>query len=74
MAAATKEMIWLSWLLVDMKVSFRLPAYLYCDNTAAIYNANNSVLHEHTKHFKIDCYKTRESIEAGFLKTMCEIR
>ncbi|CAA7029224.1 unnamed protein product [Microthlaspi erraticum] len=66
----TKELIWLSHLLVDLKVPFTPPAYLYCDNDAAIYIANNSVYHERTKHVDIDCYKFRENIDSGFLKTM----
>ncbi|KAG7546558.1 Retrotransposon gag domain [Arabidopsis suecica] len=70
MSSGTKEMIWLSRLLNDFKVPFKPPAYLYCDNTAAIHIANNSVFHERTKHVELDCYKTREQIDSGFLKTM----
>lgn len=70
MSQGTKEMIWLSRLLDDFMVPFTPPAYLYCDNTAALHIANNSVFHERTKHVELDCYKTREAIESGFLKTM----
>ncbi|CAA7043465.1 unnamed protein product [Microthlaspi erraticum] len=70
MAFATKEMIWLSRLLVSLKIPFQEPTHLYCDNTAAIHIANNFVYHERTKHVEIDCYKIRESIDSGFIKTM----
>jgi len=68
MGLATKEMIWLARLLLEFRVPFQ--AYLYCDNTSALHIANNSVFHERTKWIELDCYKTREAIECGFLKTM----
>ncbi|KAG7590495.1 Retrotransposon Copia-like N-terminal [Arabidopsis suecica] len=70
MALATKELIWLSRLLVDLRVPFTPPAYLYCDNQAALHIANNAVFHERTKHVELDCHITRDQIELGFLKTM----
>lgn len=70
MALATKEMIWLARLLLEFRVPFQPPAYLYCDNTSALHIANNSVFHERTKWIELDCYKTREAIECGFLKTI----
>lgn len=70
MALATKEMIWLARLLLEFRVPFQPPAYLYCDNTSALHIANNFVFHERTKWIELDCYKTREAIECGFLKTM----
>lgn len=39
MYMATKELIWLAHVLVDLKVHFVLPVYLYCDNTAALHIA-----------------------------------
>ncbi|CAL9217107.1 unnamed protein product, partial [Arabidopsis halleri] len=59
MSVITKELIWLSALLKALKVPFTLPAYLYCDNTAALHIANNSVFHERTKHIEFDCHKVR---------------
>ena len=62
--------IWLARLLLEFRVSFQPPAYLYCDNTSALHTANNFVFHERTKWIELDCYKTREATECGFLKTM----
>lgn len=70
MALASIELVWLSRLMIDLKVPFTRPAYLYCDNTAALHIANNSAFHERTKHVDLDCYKIREYIDCGFLKTM----
>ncbi|KAG7556653.1 Retrotransposon Copia-like N-terminal [Arabidopsis suecica] len=70
MSVATKELIWLGYLLTALRVPFRSPAYLYCDNVAALHIASNSVFHERTKHIEFDCHKVRECIEAGILKTM----
>ncbi|XP_010430794.1 PREDICTED: uncharacterized protein LOC104715037 [Camelina sativa] len=70
MSMITKELLWFTYILKALRVPFTLPAYLYCDNTAALYIASNSVYHERTKHIEFDCHKVREAIEDGILKTM----
>ncbi|KAL1207877.1 Retrovirus-related Pol polyprotein from transposon RE2 [Cardamine amara subsp. amara] len=70
MSMAAKEMAWLSRLLEEIHVPFSPPAYLYCDNTAALHIASNSVFHERTNHIERDCHKVREYIEKGLIKTM----
>ncbi|XP_022569788.1 uncharacterized protein LOC111212509 [Brassica napus] len=70
MWSVTKELIWLTRLIVILKAPFQMPTHLYCDNVSALYIANNSVYHERTKHVEMDCYKIREHIDSGFLKTM----
>ncbi|XP_019101919.1 PREDICTED: uncharacterized protein LOC109133345 [Camelina sativa] len=70
MSMITKELLWFTYILKALRVLFPLPAYLYCDNTAALYIASNSVYHERTKHIEFDCHKVREAIEDGILKTM----
>ncbi|XP_019084390.1 PREDICTED: uncharacterized protein LOC109125983 [Camelina sativa] len=70
MALTTKELIWLSRLMRDLQIPFTLPAYLYGDNTTALHIANNAMFHERTKHVDMDCYKIREEVDSGFLKTM----
>lgn len=70
MCMATKELIWISQLLKDLRIPFSPPAYLYCDNTSALHIASNYVFHDMTKHIEFDCHKVREAIEDGVLKTM----
>lgn len=66
----TKEIMWFSQVLKGLTVPFSPPAYLYCDNTAALHIASHLVYHERTKHMELDCHKVREAIEKGVLKTM----
>lgn len=70
MCVASKEILWLTQVLKFLRVPFKLPAYLYGDNTAALHIASNSVFHERTKHVEFDCYKVRECIVKGIVKTM----
>jgi hypothetical protein len=46
MTSTTKEIVWLCWLLADMRVSFSHPTPMYCDNQNSIQIAHNSVFHE----------------------------
>ena len=43
MASTTKEIVWLRWLLADMRVFFSHPAPMNCDNQSSIQIANNLV-------------------------------
>lgn len=70
MCAATKELMWVSYVLTDLHIPYSLHVHLYCDNTAALHIASNPVFHERTKFLEIDCHKVREKIEDEFLKTM----
>ena len=36
MTFTTKEIVWLRWLLVDMRVFLSHPTPIYCDNKSAI--------------------------------------
>jgi hypothetical protein len=65
MTSTTKEIVWLRWLLADMRVSFSHPTPMYCDNQSSIQIAHNSVFHERTKHIEIDCHLTRHHLKHG---------
>lgn len=54
MALTTCEVVWLSSLLKDLDIKQLTIAELHCDNKAALAIAANPVLHERTKHVKID--------------------
>ncbi|CAE5963143.1 unnamed protein product [Arabidopsis arenosa] len=70
LADTTCELLWLSKLLKDLHVHISGPATIYCDSTAAIHIASNSVFHERTKHIEIDCHIVRDKLRAGFLNLM----
>ena len=63
MASTTKEIVYLRWLLADMRVSFSHPTPMYCDNQSFIQIAHNSVFHERTKHIEIDYHLTRHHLK-----------
>jgi hypothetical protein len=65
MTSTTKEIVWLHWLLVDMRISFSHPTSMYCDNQNSIQIAHNSVFHECIKHIEIDCHLTRHHLKHG---------
>jgi hypothetical protein len=65
MTSTTKEIVWLCWLLADMRVFFSHPTPMYYDNQSSIQIAHNSVFHERTKHIEIDCHLTRHHLKHG---------
>jgi hypothetical protein len=65
MASTTKEIVWLRWLLADIRVFFSHPTSMYCDNQSSIQIAYNSVFHERTKHIEIDCHLTHHHLKHG---------
>lgn len=70
LALATCEMMWLSQLLRDLRITRVSIPVLYSDSTAAIYIATNPVFHERTKHIELDCHTVREKLEKGLLRTL----
>lgn len=68
MALATCELLWLSQLLKDLKVTVTTSAKLFCDNKSAIHIATNAVFHERTTHIAIDCHIVRDQVKNGFMK------
>ena len=65
MASTTKEIIWLHWLLADMRVSLSHLTPMYCDNQSSIQIAHNSVFHERIKYFEIDCQLIHHHLKHG---------
>jgi hypothetical protein len=61
--STTKEIVWLRWLLADMRVSLSYPTLMYCDNQSSIQIAHNSVFHDRTKHIEINCHFTRHHLK-----------
>ncbi|GJX06276.1 pyridoxal 5'-phosphate synthase-like subunit PDX1.2 [Tanacetum coccineum] len=69
MATTTCELLWLSYLLHDLKVPVKTPITLFCDNKSAQMIAANPCFHDRTKHMELDCHFTRDKIQDGFLQT-----
>jgi hypothetical protein len=65
LTSITKEIVWLCWLLADMKVFISHHTPMYCDNQSSIQIAHNLVFHEQTKHIEIDCHLTRHHLKHG---------
>lgn len=67
LAATVCELLWISFILRDLKVSFKIPISLWCDNKAAIHITENPIFHERTKHLDIDCHLVRDLYKSGFI-------
>lgn len=60
MAKEATKLVWMKMLLGELGFPISAPMQLCCDSKSAIHIANNSVFHERTKHFKLDCHFIRE--------------
>ena len=69
MTGACCELTWLRHLLKDLGVLIQEPAFLYCDNKAALHIAANPVFHERTRHIEMDCHYIRDKIQDGSVVT-----
>lgn len=67
MASTVYEIQWLTYLLRDLRVNYKQPIDLWCDNKAALHIAANPVFHERTKHIEIDCHVFCERYQRGMV-------
>jgi hypothetical protein len=65
MAHAAKEMIWLQYLLKDLRMSKYVLTILYGDNQGAISLAKNPTYHAKTKHIDMQVHFIRDHVEKG---------
>ncbi|GJU68659.1 ribonuclease H-like domain-containing protein [Tanacetum coccineum] len=56
MSSVACEVIWILKILTELKVKYKTPVEMFCDNNSAIQIAANHVFHERTKHFEIDLF------------------
>ncbi|GJZ36526.1 hypothetical protein Tco_0582717 [Tanacetum coccineum] len=70
MSSVTCKVIWILKVLTELKVEYKTPIELFCDNNSAIQIAANPVFHERTKHFEIDLFFLREKIAESVIKTV----
>jgi Reverse transcriptase (RNA-dependent DNA polymerase) len=62
LAITSSELIWLQYLLAELKVSISSPPVLWCDNIGATFLASNPMFHARTKHVEIDYHFVRERV------------
>ncbi|GAU31769.1 hypothetical protein TSUD_22150 [Trifolium subterraneum] len=67
LSSATCELIWLTYLMNDLKVQCSKLPVIYCDSQSDLHIASNPVFHERTKHLEIDCHLVREKVQQGIL-------
>jgi len=61
------ELLWLKMLLEELKIVYRKPLKIYCDNKAAINISHNPVQQDRTKHVEVDRHFIKEKIEEGII-------
>ena len=61
------EMLWVKYLLSELKLLRKGPLRAWCDNLSAISIANNPVQHDKTKHVEIDRFFIKEKLDAGII-------
>ncbi|KAH9751748.1 retrovirus-related pol polyprotein from transposon RE1 [Citrus sinensis] len=62
LALAAAEVLWITYLLKELKVSLQLTPVLQCDNKSAEALASNPKYHSRTKHIELDLHFIREHI------------
>lgn len=70
LSVATDELFWLTNFLTELRLPLVKQTLLFCDNSAAIHIAHNSVFHERTKNLEMDCHSVRECLIAGLFKLL----
>ena len=78
MASGLCELMWLKFLLPELRLYEAAPLRLYCDNQATINLINNPVHHDRTKHVGIDRHFIKEkldegTLQVGFVKTVDQL-
>jgi len=63
------ELLWIKIVLEDLKVKWKDPMKLYCDNKSAINIAHNLVQHGNTKHVNVNRYFIKEKLDNSLICT-----
>jgi hypothetical protein len=68
MAHGVCELLWIRNILKDLRIKYREPMDLHCDNKAAIEIAHNPVQHDRTKHVEVDRHFIKENLDRKIIK------
>lgn len=66
-AASVCELLWICYIIRDLKVKIKIHVSLWCDNKAAIHITQNPIFQERTKHLDIECHLVRDQYKEGFV-------
>ena len=61
------EILWLRYLLQDLRIPYKEPIQLLCDNKSAIYLAHDPLYHDRVQHVDIDRFYIREQLDSGMI-------
>jgi hypothetical protein len=62
------QILWMKQTLQDIKVEYKKPISILCDNTSAISISKNPVMHSKTKHIPIKYHFLREQVNDKIVK------
>ncbi|WMV10015.1 hypothetical protein MTR67_003400, partial [Solanum verrucosum] len=63
LAFATIELIWVQQLISELHASLTTPPIVLCDNLSAQFLSRNPVIHQRSKHIRLDYHFIREMVE-----------
>ncbi|KAJ1695555.1 hypothetical protein LUZ63_012253 [Rhynchospora breviuscula] len=67
LAITCTELLWVQFLLQELKFKPNTPPVMWCDNVGATFLASNPMFHSRTKHVEIDFHFVREKVAAKTL-------
>lgn len=67
MAYTVCELLWVTYLMKDFRITPNTPITLWCDNKSALQITVNPVYHESTKHIEIDYHIVCDRYKEGFI-------
>ncbi|XP_072076494.1 uncharacterized protein [Arachis hypogaea] len=70
LAVVDSKIIWLPNLLKELRIPLSCTPTLFCDNINTVLLAENSVLHNRTKHFDLDMHFVHERVIQNHLKVV----
>ena len=67
MAYGVCELLWIRRVMIELKIEFEEPMWLYCDNKSTISIAHNPVHHDRTKHVEVDQHFIKEKLDGNII-------